>query len=598
MLEPFFVLRVNLSQRTSELEEVPPELIRAFIGGKGLAAHYIATELPPNVDPFDPGNMLIFMTGPACGIFAGTCRHVVVTKSPATGGFNDTYAGGYLAWEMRKAGLLGLIISGKADRLSYLEIADDQVSIMDASDLAGMTVSQVDDDPKFKGYRVAAIGPAGENLVLFAGIGNNLGVTKNGRSGYNGRAGAGAVMGSKNLKAIAIKGSVSPKISDEAKEVRKVMSARASADGFTFLADVGTPQIAVWTNAVNILPTHNWTSGSFGGLESIGPDAVRSNRVRREACFNCPIRCGNRLKVADGSGAFPGAEADKLEYESLGLCGSNTGNGDFSGLVRFVNLCDEMGMDTISAGACVAFAMDAAEKGYIDHPIRFGDAVGQVKLAEDIAYRRGIGAVLADGVRRAAQTWGVDDADVAVAEVKGLEFPAYDPRGSVGFSLAYATSDRGGCHMRSWPAAMDILSQAENPADPHDPTGKAAFVIAEQDLNNALWSLVACHFLHYNPSEAVFMLRTLGLDMTEDEFLATGRRIWNMVRLFNLKQGWARKDDYAPAFLSKPLLDTGFRLSPETFETMLSDYYVERGWDADGSPTPELIRELELQRYA
>jgi aldehyde:ferredoxin oxidoreductase len=255
-------------------------------------------------------------------------------------------------------------------------------------------------------------------------------------------------------------------------------------------------------------------------------------------------------------------------------------------------------MDTISAGACVAFAMDAAEKGYIDHPIRFGDAVGQVKLAEDIAYRRGIGAVLADGVKRAAQTWAVDDTDVAVAEVKGLEFPAYDPRGSVGFSLAYATSDRGGCHMRSWPAGMDVLSQDENPADPHDPAGKAAYVIGEQDLNNALWSLVACHFLHYKPSEAVLMLKTLGFDTAEEEFLGIGRRIWNIVRLFNLKQGWARQDDYAPAFLSKPLLDTGFTVPPETFETMLSDYYAERGWDGDGRPTPELIEELELQRYA
>jgi aldehyde:ferredoxin oxidoreductase len=596
-MDPYYVQRVDLSTGTSEREEISPELIRTLIGGKGLAAHYIASELPPDTKPFDPRNMLIFMAGPACGIFAGTCRHVVVTKSPATGGFNDSYAGGHFAWEMRKAGLLGLIITGKADRLSYLEVVDDQVSINDASDLAGMTVSQVDDDPRFKGYRVAAIGPAGENLVLFAGIGNNLGESKNGRSGYNGRAGAGAVMGSKNLKAIAIKGSASPKISDEAKEVRRVMSARASADGFTFLTDVGTPLIAVWTNAVNILPTRNWTSGSFADLESIGPDAIRSNRVRREACYNCPIRCGNKLRVERGGGAFPGAEAEKLEYESLGLGGSNTGNSDFSGLVSFVKLCDELGMDTISAGACVAFAMDAAEKGYIDHPIRFGDAVGQVKLAEDIAYRRGIGAVLADGVKRAAQTWAVDDTDVAVAEVKGLEFPAYDPRGSVGFSLAYATSDRGGCHMRSWPAGMDVLSQDENPADPHDPAGKAAYVIGEQDLNNALWSLVACHFLHYKPSEAVLMLKTLGFDTAEEEFLGIGRRIWNIVRLFNLKQGWAKQDDCAPAFLSKPLLDTGFTVPPETFDAMLTDYYAERGWDGDGRPTPELIGELELQRY-
>jgi aldehyde:ferredoxin oxidoreductase len=597
-MDEFQILRVDLSGGTCAREKVPVELVNSFLGGRGLAAHYLATELPAGADPLGPENMLIFMTGPLSGLYPGTCRHAVVTKGPATGGFLDTYAGGYWAWELRKAGLLGVIVTGKAETLSYLEITDDGASVKDASGLAGKSIPDVDDDPVFAGYRVAAIGPAGENRVHMACIGNNAGKTKNGRSGYNGRGGAGAVMGSKNLKCIAVKGGNAPGLSSEGKELRKAMSKMIMADdsAASWLFDIGTPAIVDWTNDVNVLPVKNWRRGSMDDAAAkIGHEAVHANLVSREGCYNCPVNCGPHVRTAEG--AFPGAEADKIEYESLGLGASNTLNGDFSSIVKFAELCDLYGLDTISAGAAVAFAMDCAENGYIDDPIRFGDSEGQARLAEEIAYKKGVGADLARGIRHAAKAWNVDDSKVPVCEVKGLEFPAYDPRGSVGMSLAYATADRGACHMRSWPIAVEALSEDPN-ADRYGAEGKAAFVKGEQDENSAEWSLVGCDFIVYDPQNACDMLKTVGIEMTPEQYLHMGERIWNMVRLFNIKQGWTADDDYMPKALLNPLEDSGRALDPVVFETMKRDYYSVRGWDGAGRPTAELIKKLDLGAYA
>lgn len=595
-MDQYQVLRIDLTAGTAAREDVPKEVLSSFIGGKGLAAHYLAKELPSGTDPLSPENLLIFMTGPISGIFAGSCRHAVVTKSPTTGGFLDTYAGGYWAWELRKAGLLGIIIQGQSDTLSYLEITPDGAEIKDGAHLAGLTIAEVDDHPSLSDFRVSAIGPAGENLVGVSVIGNNVGQTKKGRSGFNGRGGSGAVMGSKRLKAIAVQGGKSPAVSEEAKALRKEFSKKVQAkdSDASWLFDAGTPVIVEWTDSVNILPTRNWTSGSFEGSVEIGHEAVLDNLVSREGCFNCPVNCGQHVKAKKG--AFPGAEADKVEYETIGLAASNTGNSDFSNIVKFSQLCDDLGLDTISTGAAVAFAMDCAERGIISDPIRFGDSEGQAKLTEAIAYKRGLGAVLANGIRPAADEWGVDDSEISVFEVKGLEFPAYDPRGSIGLSLAYATSDRGACHLRAWPAAYEALSDDED-ADPFGTEGKAEAVIGEQDDNSAEWSLVGCDFVVFNTEDACQMLNSLGIQIGEDEYRQAGKRIWNLVRLFNLEQGWTAADDSAPEALRNPLEDSGRSLDFKAFETMKEEYYQIRGWDKGGRPTPELIRELGLENY-
>jgi len=245
----------------------------------------------------------------------------------------------------------------------------------------------------------------------------------------------------------------------------------------------------------------------------------------------------------------------------------------------------------------VAFAMDCAERGLIDSSLRFGDSEGQIKLTEDIAHARGLGADLGQGIGKAARAWGIDDALVPVFEVKNLEYPAYDPRGSVGMALAYATSDRGGCHMRSWPIAIEALSE-EADADPFGSMGKAAFVAGEQDENSAEWSLVGCDFIGYGADDASAMLKAVNIEMTAEEYLALGRRVWNLVRLFNLKQGWTADDDSMPKALANPLEDSGRSLDPALFAEMKREYYEVRGWDTDGRPTAELVRELGLGGYA
>jgi aldehyde:ferredoxin oxidoreductase len=594
------ILRVDLTTGVCLREEVPDHLVARFVGGKGLAAHYLMSELPQGTAALTPGSLLIFMTGPVSGIFPGTSRHAVVCKSPATGGFLDSYAGGYFAWELRKAGLMGIIVSGRAEQLSYVEITEDSAVVISAPEFAGLSPALVDDDPRFTDFRVSAIGPAGEHGSVMASIGNNTGKTKRGRSGYNGRGGAGAVMGAKNLKAIAVKGGKSPRVSEAARELRKSLSKRIMAEDSpaSWAADCGTPSTLEWTNAIGVLPTRNWSRGSFENASAlIGPEAVIRDMVSRDTCFNCPVNCGPHVKAS--TGVFAGVEAPRLEYETIALAASNTDNGDFSSIVEFSRLCDELGLDTISAGAAVAFAMDCAERGLIDHPIRFGDSEGQVRLTEDIAYGRGIGADLTRGIREASIAWGIDESQVPVVQVKNLECPGYDPRGSVGMALAYATSDRGGCHMRSWPIGSDALAEDPDSAgDPYAASVKAAIVKAEQDGNAAAWCLVACHFMAYGEGEGSAMLHAIGLDISPAEYLKLGERVWNLVRLFNLREGWTAADDTMPAALQIPLEDTGRAIAPALFEEMKADYYRERGWTEDGRPTPELLSRLSVDAYA
>ena len=241
--------------------------------------------------------------------------------------------------------------------------------------------------------------------------------------------------------------------------------------------------------------------------------------------------------------------------------------------------------------------MDCAGRGLIESPLRFGDSLGQAALVEDIAYRRGLGAVLADGIGVAAKAWGIDEAVVPVFQIKNLEFPAYDPRGSVGMALAYATSDRGACHMRSWPIAAEALSEDES-ADPFGPAGKAVFVVGEQNDNSAEWSLVGCDFVGYGAEDGAAMLTSLGFTFTTDDWAMLGERVWNLVRLFNLREGWTAADDSMPPALATPLADSGRSLAPEVFAEMMRDYYSVRGWDAAGRPTAELLARLDLEGYA
>jgi aldehyde:ferredoxin oxidoreductase len=599
-VEGYKILRVDLTAQSATREPIPEHLLTTFIGGKGLAAHYLATELAPRADPLGPDNVLVLMTGPVSGLFPGTCRFVAVTKSPLTHGFNDSYAGGYFAWELRRAGLLGIVVTGKSESPVFLRITDNEASIHDASSLAGKSAAEVDDDLRFRGFRVAAVGPAAENGVLFATIANNAGKTKKGRSGYNGRGGAGTVMGAKGLKAIAVRGTASmPRLSAESRAFRKEFSAHLLDEG-TVAASLlrsGTASYAEPMSMGHLLPTRNWRGGSFDGIDNVGGEAVAANVVTSEACFNCPVYCGKHVSVNPSQGGvFPGAEAARVEYETIGLAAANTGNADFTSIVHFSDLCDRLGLDTISTGSVIAFTMDCAERGLIDHPVRFGDSAGQAALAEDIAFRRGLGAVLADGLRATARHFEVDPAVVPVVEVKGLELAAYEPRGAVGMALAFATADRGGCHNRSWSTADDAFS-SDPEVDAWSPEGKAARVIADQNMSSANWSVVFCEFIQHTPEEAARMLRSVGIQITGEEYVRAGERIWNLTRLINLGEGWTEADDSLPAALSRPQADSGKVVPRGIFETMKADYYELRNWDEGGRPTAALIQALGLTEY-
>jgi len=587
-MDIYNILRVDLSQGNYKEEKVPEDLIRSYIGGKGLAAYYLFKELEPHINPLSPKNKIIFMTGPLTGIYPGTSRYVVVTKSPLTGAFLDSYAGGSFPIELRKTGYIGLIIEGRADDMVYLEINNNEVSINDALNLRGNNTDEVDD--KFKGFRVACIGLAGENLVKFACIMNDMG-KNSGRSGAAGRGGAGAVMGSKNLKAIVIKGKKKLEVPEKAKEIRKKYTKKLISDeNLKIWAKVGgnLPQIDV-SNELKILPTRNFKKGYFRGYKKINEEAIEPNLIKKQACPLCPIPCGEIIKAKEGY--FEGVEVQELEYETVAMLGSNCEQNDLSTVIKAASLCDKYGIDTITTGAIMAFVMECSEKGLIDYSIDFGNSKKQIELIELIAKRRGIGNILAEGVKKASEKFGGKE---FALHVKGLEVPAYDARGSIGMSLSYATSDRGACHMRAWTVGNEMSAEL----DRFTPDGKAKLVKDLQDFNAALWSLISCDNIlnpeRYSEKNAVEMLNGIGFNFKEREFLEVGERIYNLTRLFNVREGFSSKDDTLPERFREIQEETKWKISQKDFDKMLAEYYSLRGWDSNGKPKKETLDRLDL----
>ncbi len=591
------ILRVNLSEKLVKEELVPPGLIEKYIGGKGLVSYYLYQEVKPAIDPFHPENKILFFVGPLIGL-PGYSRHVVASKSPLTNTFSDSYAGGWFGVELAKAGYTGLIIEGKADGLVYLRIEDGAVSIEDAAHFKGKTTYMT--DAAFPEYRVAAIGPAGEKLVRFSCIINDA--ARPVRSGVAGRGGLGAVMGAKNLKAIVVRGKRSPveffpeKVRNQVSQVRSAITNYLKKEVAPGIGLGGNLPALAMTAQAKVLPVKNFREGSIDGYEQVSEDAFRDLRIRNSTCYLCPLACGIVFRVREGT--FAGLEADRIEYETVALNGPNCGQLDKSVIAKVALLCNEYGMDTISVGNITSFVMECSERGLIDYKLDYGDARGQVKLVEMIGKREGIGDLLAEGVRSAAGKLGLTEYAVAI---KGLEIPGYDVRGPAGMALAYATADRGGDHLRAW----TITAELEKPFTIQ---GKAKLTKGLQDLNSALWCLISCDNILANttgdPAKFVELSltalntlgwrETLGWEMTGEELLAIGERIYNMTRLFNLREGFTRKDDCLPRRLREPRTDTGWELTETDFQMMLKEYYTLRGWDENGSPTPQTLRKLNL----
>jgi len=595
------ILRVDLTNEKITTEPLNKEWAKQFIGGKGLGARYLFEELKPGTDPLSPDNILSIWTGPLVGTLTPlTGRYVLVTKSPLTGTFLDSYAGGFFGSELKYTGFDGVIIKGKAKKLSYLWINDGKAEIRDAKNLAGKDTFKTEElvrkETGHKFTRVASIGPAGEKLGLISSVTSDI--TRNAA-----RGGTGAVFGSKNLKAVAVKGSMGVEVQniEEFTKMAKEMVLKdvvENPDHAGMITD-GTPILVAMSNDAGILPTKNWRTGVFEDSKGIDSEAVKSRvLVRKKACFDCAIACGSYSKVK--SGIFKGAATEGPEYETLGLCGSNCGIGNVEAVVKFVEDCDRLGLDSISAGNVVALAMDLFEKGVLTKKdtdglnLKFGNEEAYAKMPSMIANRQAIGNILADGAKRAAKKIG-KGAEKLTVEVKGMEYPAYDPRGTIGMALAYATSDRGACHLRAWPVAADAYGSQ----DPWSPEGKAAICVEDQTRTSVKWSFIFCDFYSVNfPNMAKYYSAVTGVQSSEEHLRKVGRRIWNLTRAFNVREGFTRKDDTMPERMEKePLPDgkpKGHVVPRADFEKMLSEYYKLWGWDDQGRPTKKALDEAGL----
>ena len=590
------ILDIDLTRRTYEVKEFPEEWIAKFIGGKGLGAKILYDELKPGVDPLSPENILIFIPGPLSGTIAPTGgRWAIVTKSPHTGLYLDSQVGGHFAPKMRKTGYDIFVIRGRADKPVYLYVDDEKVEILDASFLWGKGIFETEDTLRqmYPGAEIGSIGPAGENLVTFALIGFN-------KYRHAGRGGAGAVMGSKNLKAVVVNGKKrleyydSKGLREMVRELNKII---AEHPVMKRRREIGTPMWVKMSNEGGFLPTKNFSRGVYEYADDISGERMRETIwVRNKACYACAIACGKFTHVREGE--FKCNEVEGPEYETIALMGSNTETNRLDAIAYANRLCDDLGLDTITMGNVTGFAMELYERGLLKETdgleLRFGNYKAMIELIKKVAYREGIGELFSRGVRGAAEQIGQGSEKFAI-HVKGLELPGVEPRGSWGMALAFATADRGGCHQRCWTPTAEL-----NGILPRFSTeGVAKFVKEVQDERAACFSLVLCDFAPFDVSQfAKLLYLVTGVALSEEEYLKTGERIWNLTRMFNVREGIGRKDDILPARVMEEPAPVGpakgLKITKEILDKMLDEYYELRGWDKNGIPTEEKLKELGL----
>jgi len=525
------------------------------------------------------------------GLMVGTIvplsnKIAVITKSPATQGLTDGSMGGRMAARLKYAGYDGIILQGKAHQPVYLMIDNNRVEIRDARDLWGKGCHETEvmlRKTLGREFTICSIGPAGENLIPFACITSDL-------YRQSGRGGVGAVMGSKNLKAIAVRGTGDVRVPD-IKNLMKVMKRFLREDILTerdlWSYNTGTPWLVEFSNDLGILPTHNFRYGIFEKADQIGSQAVLKYRKKKDPCFGCALGCGNWLKIGD-------LTLDGPEYETIALAGSNCDIGNLKAIAQFNKDCDDVGLDTMSVGNIIGLAMDMAELGIHDFGLHFGEEKKYLEIPRLIARREGIGVELAKGAKALAIQYGVPD---LAMETKGLEYPGYDPRGSWGMGLAYATSDRGACHMRAWTVYLDRAPGT----NPYDPKGKAEIVIERQNHCGSKYSAGICAMWHLNQDQLSQVVNTYLAETRYDgpSCYRLGERVYNLGKLFNVREGLSSKDDYLPPRIMKEPLErgkaSGQRISSEAFNQMLSEYYKLRGWDEEGIPKEETLKKLEIE---
>jgi len=582
------ILDIDLTSRTIKTHPLDMEMARLFVGGRGLGARLLWDMVGPGVDPLSPENVLIFTNGPLTATgYQTSNRFSVSTKSPLTGTILDANSGGFWGMQFRKTGFAVLIVRGRSENPVWIEIKQDQVAIQNAKDLWGMRVLAVTEKlGQNRNHRnVLTIGPAGENLSRIAAIMND------GERALA-RGGPGAVMGSKNLKAIVVEGDDKPRIVDEERfkfmlyEARKLLAANPLTS--QALPEFGTAVMLNLVNNIGALPTRNNQQTQFEMIESIcGETLTEKYLVRKQACWACPIACTRYCKTDKVEGEGP-------EFESTWAFGAQCGVGDLEAIIQANHVCNDLGFDTISAGVTIACAMEMSEKGYFESDLRFGRADLLVPTLEEMAARRGMGVELADGSLRFATRYGHPELSMSA---KGLEMPAYDARGLQGQGLLFATSNRGGCHMRGNMLGMEVLGLPKL-IDRFQVQGKSGYVILHQNIAAAIDSLVLCKFTNMGVSEEYFarvLTAVTGLPYATGDLVRVGERVWNLEKLYNLREGFTREDDtLPPRLLNEPVTDGPSKGWVSHLEPMLKEYYRTRGWDEHGIPGRRKLEELGL----
>lgn len=611
------VLRINLTTGDISTEPLNMEWAQKYLGQRGLATKYLVEEMDPNVDPLSPENKLIFATGPLTGTCASTGgRYSVITKGPLTGAIACSNSGGYFGPELKFSGYDMVILEGKSPKPVYLSIFNDKVQLRDASKLWGKSVWDTDAAIKAEVQdplaHVAAIGVSGEKGVLYSCIVNNL-------HRAAGRSGVGAVMGSKNLKAIVARGSNGVTVEDPQEFFRatdagkKVLAENAvTGEG---LPAFGTQVLMNVINETGAMPTRNCRDVVFEDAHDISAEAMaeprksdgKANLSTNQACFGCTIACGRVSTIDPTHFTLEGEDKERykhasggLEYEAAWALGSATGVNDLDALTYAQFLCNEHGLDPISLGATIAAAMDLYEEGVINQEttggidLRFGNAEALVKACELTGIAEGFGAELGMGSARLCEKYGRPDLSMTV---KGQEFPAYDPRGIQGMGLTYATSNRGACHLRSYTVSSEVLGIPEK-TDPLVTDGKAALVKAFQDATAAVDSAGICVFTTFAwtmEDIAPQVNAACEGDWSVDKLMEVGERIWNMERQFNMAAGITGDKDTLPQRLLKEAAKTGPAQGlVNGLDKMLPEYYALRGWSTDGTPTGETLSRLGL----
>ncbi len=601
------VLRVDLSQQRITVESIPIEWQRQFLGGRGLAARYLLDEVDPTVDPLSPDNKLIFAAGPLTGtpVPCGA-RYMVVTKGALTGAITTSNSGGHWGPELKLAGYDLLILEGKSDHPCYLYIYDDLVELRDAATLWGLGVFDTEDqlrrDAGVPDLRIASIGPAGERLVRFACIMND-------KHRAAGRSGVGTVMGSKNLKAIAVRGTGQVQVADPRafhQAVWKIRLAMHNDPGRQGFSELGTAATMDLTQANGGLPTRNFQAGQFEHYENLNGNGIRDTRlVTNKACYACTIACGRVTRLDDGANKYLvnmhprnwNLAGEGPEYENAWAMGADTGIGDLDAVIKANWMCNDLGMDPISMGATLAAAMELYERGIIgddqvELPLRFGSAEALIRMTEATGFREGFGNELAEGSKRLGEK--LNHPEVFMGS-KGQEFPAYDPRAFQGMGVAYATCNRGGCHLRAWTPGIETSEM-----DPHTPVGKGEWVANEQNRTTVHDNTGVCAFTGSTGGAIEALLPCItaatGSDYTMDDLVAVGERTWNLERLFNLRAGLTRADDSIPQRLIKEAQKSGPAAGVTVqLDVMLDAYYRQREWTAEGVPTNDKLAEMGLE---